>query len=160
MHIRRAGQLDAKPMAALLNAIIEQGGTTALTQAVTAADLAAKMAAYAGRNAWHLAEDQAGMVLGFQWLAPNPNLPAEALDIATFVQSGSRQLGIGSALFDATCTAARALGCRWINATIRADNSGGLVYYQSRGFQDYGREYNITLADGPRVERVHTRFEL
>ena len=160
MHIRSAGQLDTKPMAALLNAIIAQGGTTALTQPVTAADLAAKMAAYAGRTAWHLAEDDAGAVLGFQWLAPHPKLVPEAVDIATFVELGRTQLGIGSALFGATCQAARALGYRWINATIRADNSGGLAYYQSRGFQEYGRESNIALADGTRVDRVHTRFDL
>lgn len=160
IHIRRAGDMDAGPMAELLNAIIAQGGTTALTQPVTRSDLATKMAAHAGRNAWHLAEDDAGAVLGFQWIAPNDALPPEAADIATFVQIGRTQLGIGSSLFGETCAAARQLGYRWINATIRADNAGGLAYYQSRGFEPYGRQTDITLADGTRVDRVLSRYDL
>ena len=52
------------------------------------------------------------------------NCPPRPVDVATFVQIGATGLGIGSALFYATPTAAKGLGYVWINANIRADNDG------------------------------------
>ncbi|MEM8579187.1 MAG: GNAT family N-acetyltransferase [Pseudomonadota bacterium] len=158
--VRPAISLDAPSMARLLNAIIAQGGTTALTNEVSAADLADWMAQNDGRTAWHVALDQAEEVVGFQWIAPQETLPAEACDIATFVKVGQTGLGIGSKLFDATRKAAKALGYVWINANIRSDNEGGLIYYQSRGFSDYGRIEGYTLQNGQVVDKTLKRFDL
>ena len=135
ISVRRATRLDARPMAALLNAIIDEGGTTALVRQVTGDDLWEWMEADPDRSAWHVALDQDGAVVGFQWIEPRDYLPPHAVDIATFVKIGQTGLGIGSALFAATADAARKLGYAWINANIRADNEGGLIYYQSRGFR-------------------------
>ncbi|GIT86283.1 GNAT family acetyltransferase [Roseobacter sp. OBYS 0001] len=147
-------------MARLLNAIIEKGGTTALTRPVTADDIAERMESNADRSAWHVALDSEEQVVGFQWIMPNLKLPSEAVDIATFVQLGQTGLGIGSALFTATAGAAKDLGYEWINATIRADNDGGLTYYQSRGFRDWAFDENVALADGQRVDKISKRFDL
>ncbi|WP_338019733.1 GNAT family N-acetyltransferase [Sulfitobacter sp. PR48] len=87
-------------------------------------------------------------------------MPPEAANIATFVQIGQTGLGIGSALFEATRTAARAMGYLWINANIRADNEGGLIYYQSRGFQDYGVIEGYRMADGQIVDKRLKRYDL
>lgn len=160
ISIRRAGALDAGQMSELLNQIIQIGGTTAYTSAISRQDLAAKMARNADRSAWHLAEDDAGHLLGFQWIAPYPPLPDTAADIATFVRVGKTGLGTGSRLFQASTAAARALGYTWINATIRADNAGGLVYYQSRGFEDYHRQKDVLLANGQRVDKISKRYDL
>lgn len=135
LHIRRATPLDARAMAALLNAIIEKGGTTAISEPVSGEILSDWMARDSDRGAWHLAEDDTGDLLGFQWIGPRDGLPQDACDIATFVRLGQTGLGVDSALFDVTATAARALGYAWINASIRADNAGGLAYYRSRGFE-------------------------
>ncbi|MEQ8898322.1 MAG: GNAT family N-acetyltransferase [Roseovarius sp.] len=159
IHIRTAGPIDAAPMADLLNAIIGAGGTTAMTDPVTAAMLKDWMQAKPG-TAWHLAEDDTGTVLGFQWIEPKVGLPPEACDIATFVRTGQAKLGIGSALFDHTRTAAKSLGYGWINATIRADNTGGLAYYQSRGFETYTTRKNVPLPGGATVDRISKRFDL
>ena len=75
----------------------------------------------------------------------------DAAEIATFTKIGKTGLGIGSALFRATEKAARGLGYTWINANIRADNAGGLAYYQSRGFEDYGRKTGHQI--GQRADR-------
>ena len=158
--VRRAAALDARQMADLLNAIIAEGGTTALTEAMTTEAMAAKMAQFPNQSAWHVAETEGGEILGFQWIAPNPDLPPEACDIATFVQVGRTGLGIGSKLFDATRMAAVALGYRWINANIRADNTGGLIYYQSRGFENYGSIPDVTLADGQIVTKTLKKYRL
>jgi len=158
--VRIAGQLDARPMADLLNEIIRQGGTTAFTKEVTRDTLLGWFAQAPDQSVWHVAEDANGALLGFQSIEPKAKLPAEACDIATFVQVGQTGLGIGSKLFEATRKAAVAMGYDWINATIRADNSGGLAYYQSRGFEDYARHPNVMLGNGIYVDRISKRFKL
>jgi hypothetical protein len=52
------------------------------------------------------------------------------------------------------------LGYAWINANIRADNEGGLIYYQSRGFRDYDRWEGYQLPSGLVVDKVLKRFDL
>lgn len=160
IHIRRAGPIDTTAMADLLNTIIAKGGTTALTNPVSSQELQRWMATDATRSAWHLAEDDNGALLGFQFIGPHGDLPPEACDIATFVRVGQTGLGIGSRLFDATRAAAHALGYVWINATIRADNSGGLAYYQSRGFEEWTRDDNIALGNGLIVSKISKRYDL
>ena len=160
INVRPAIALDAASMARLLNAIILQGGTTALTTEVSGADLLERMHANDGRATWYVAVNAAEEVVGFQWIDSADYLPPEAAEIATFVQVGQTGLGIGSKLFDATRAAAKALGFKWINANIRADNEGGLIYYQSRGFQDYGRIEGYEMANGQIVDKVLKRYDL
>lgn len=160
IRVRPAIALDAGSMSRLLNAIIEKGGTTALTRPITRQDLTEWMSAEPGRAVWHVALDGSEQVIGFQWISPYSKLPPEACDISTFVEIGRTGLGIGSALFDATRAAALDLGYAWINATIRADNEGGLTYYQSRGFRDWKFEEAVTLGSGLVVDRISKRYDL
>lgn len=133
INVRPARPFDAGAMAALLNAIIARGGTTALTEPVTGAQLRGWMAE---ADIWHVAETD-GEVLGFQWIGRHASLPEGACDIATFVAVGSHGLGVGSRLFEATRTAAKAAGYAWIAARIAPYNEGGQAYYRSRGFEDW-----------------------
>lgn len=160
INVVRAGALHASDMAALLNEVIAQGGTTAITEPVAPAVMQDLMARGQGRSAWHVAEDAQGRVMGFQWIEPSEALPPEAADIATFARIGHTGLGIGSALFEETKRAALQFGYAWISANIRADNAGGLAYYQSRGFEDYGRIPNYRLGDGQVVDKVLKRYDL
>ncbi|MGB0439986.1 MAG: GNAT family N-acetyltransferase [Primorskyibacter sp.] len=157
---RRAGVLDTRPMAALLNEIIAIGGTTAFTASVTADQIRGWMAQAPARSVWHLAEDAKGDILGFQSIEPHPTLPPEVCDIASFVRVGQTGLGIGSGLFERSRTVAAQMGYVWINATIRADNFGGLAYYQSRGFEDYARHSNVRLGNGQIVDKISKRYDL
>ena len=159
IHVQPAGRLHTGGMADILNDIIDQGGTTAYTSHVTGEYLQSRIDT-GNRAVWHVAEDNGGLVLGFQWIEASEALPPEAAEIATFTRIGHTGLGIGSALFHATTKAARELGYGWINANIRADNAGGLAYYQSRGFEDYSRIDGITLPDGTIVSKVLKRFDL
>lgn len=160
IKVRRAGSLDARPMVDLLNEIIQQGGTTAISQPWTTEDMRTYITAQPETSAWHLAEDEQGEVLGFQWINRIDSLPPEAASIATFAKVGKTGLGIGSALFKETEQAARQLGYSWINADIRADNMGGLAYYQSRGFEDYAIKKDVRLSSGLVVDKVLKRFNL
>lgn len=159
--IRPGAPADLRVVAELLNEIIAIGGTTALTNAITRAELGEWLMAHPRKSAWHVAIAEDGALLGFQWVGPyEPDLPPEACDIATFVKTGQTGIGIGSRLFEATKRAALQLGYDWINANIRADNGGGLVYYQSRGFRDWGRLSDVRLSDGTTVDKVLKRYDL
>ncbi|MEM8691587.1 MAG: GNAT family N-acetyltransferase [Pseudomonadota bacterium] len=159
IHIRKGTRLDATGAARLLNEIIAQGGTTALTDSISDAEFWDWVGSDPDKSVWHVAE-QDGAILGFQWVGPFEGLPPDALEIGTFVQIGQTGLGIGSKLFDATRKAAKAMGYSWINADIRADNEGGLIYYQSRGFVDYGWIEDYPLNNGYVVDKVRKRFDL
>lgn len=160
IHVRSAIPLDAPSMARLLNAIIKEGGTTAMTNSVTGKDIADWMGENDGKSAWHVALNDSEEVVGFQWIAPANYLPVDAAEIATFVQIGQTGLGIGSKLFNATHQAAKTIGYKWINANIRSDNKGGLIYYQSRGFVDYGRIDGYRLESGQIVDKILKRFDI
>ncbi len=160
LHVRPGTSSDLRQVSDLLNEIIAIGGTTALTTPMTRDDLEGWLFANRDKSAWQIAIDDAGDLLGFQWIGVWPELPPEACDIGTFVKSGQTGLGIGSKLFDATVQAATDLGYDWINANIRADNAGGLAYYQSRGFRDWGQLDGIELADGTKINKVLKRFDL
>lgn len=158
--IRPAHPLDARQMAELLSEIIAIGGTTALTGQVSREDMLSWMGDREAVSAWHVAEGEVGAIKGFQWIARADYLPPEAAEIATFARPGQQGLGIGSKLFEATRAAAKRLGYSWINANIRADNGGGLSYYQSRGFEDYGNIEGYLMADGTKVDKILKRFDL
>lgn len=158
MNVRSAHDLDASEIAALLNEIIAIGGTTAITGEVSREDILGWMSRPGG--AWHVAETERGEILGFQYIAPGSTLPSEAAEIATFAKPGKQGLGIGSKLFEATRVVATQLGYSWINANIRADNTSGLAYYQSRGFEDYGRIEGYAMANGIRVDKILKRLDL
>jgi len=160
IHARPAMQLDAGSMARLLNEIIKIGGTTAIVRPVTGDDILQWMNFSPDRSAWHVALDEGEAVVGFQWIEPSDQLPDKAAEIATFVQVGQTGLGIGSSLFKATALAAKSLGYGWIRANIRADNEGGLTYYQSRGFSDYAIIEDYELADGTRVNKRLKRYDI
>lgn len=131
VHIRPARPFDAGPMVRLLNAIIKRGGTTAFSTPMTTEELEEWVRQ---SDAWHLA-DRAGEVLGFQWVEGHPDLPPKTCDIATFVAPETQGIGIGTQLFEVTRKAAKAAGFTHIRAKIRSYNEGGLIYYQSRGFE-------------------------
>ena len=147
-------------MAELLNAIIRKGSTTAHTTPVSRDTILQWMDRAPERSAWHVAEEDTGNILGFQFLEPHPDLPPEACDIASFVRLGQTGLGVGSKLFEASRKAAKDLGYLWINATIRADNTGGLAYYQSRGFETYAHHPQQRLTNGAIVDKISKRFDL
>lgn len=161
LALRDAGAADAAPLAALLNAIIAIGGTTAHETPFSPKDFAAAFITGPSVVSCVMAEAAGDAApIGFQGLALYPDLPAGWVDIGTFVRPGEQASGIGAALFAATCKRARAKGFRTINATIRADNQPGLRYYTKMGFVPYAVERAVPLRDGTPVDRISHRFDL
>lgn len=161
LQIRPAVEADAAELAVLLNAIIAAGGTTALETPYTARGLADAYLTGPEVLCCFVAVDRAsGRLEGFQTLGRYPNLPPDVGDIGTFARIDGKQRGVGSALFAATRQRAQALGLSAINATIRADNTGGLAFYGKMGFADHAVTPAVPLKDARPVDRVHRRFRL
>jgi L-amino acid N-acyltransferase YncA len=152
---------DAPELAALLNAIIARGGTTALETPFTPEALAQTYLTGPNVHICLVAVDPAtNRIEGFQTLGRYPNLPDDIGDIGTFARINGIQRGIGSALFAEMAMRARLLGLSAINATIRGDNSGGLTFYAKLGFTDHAVTPAVPLADGTPVDRIHKRYDL
>ena len=161
VEIRAATRGDAADLAELLNAIIAQGGTTALEDSFTPERLAEAYLVGPSVLCCFVAIDGAtGRLEGFQTLGRHPELPDDVGDIGTFARVDGKQRGVGSALFAATFERARRLGLAGINATIRADNVGGLAFYGKMGFEDRSVTLAVPLKDGRPVDRVNKRLHL
>lgn len=149
-------------MAALLNEIIEIGGTTAYETPFTREAMEVEYITSPGVMSCFVAED-GEQLLGFQGLfSPNDDDPARS-DwgyIATFADVRSTGRGVGRKLLAATIAAARDAGVSTIDATIRADNTSGLGFYERMGFRDYDRIVGVPLNDGTPVDRVRKKLEI
>lgn len=151
----RAATLEDVPqMCALLNEIIEIGGTTAFEMPFTADTLATAYLTGDDHIGCFVALDGAGDVAGFQALLRHDGLPQGWADIATFARARPKLPGVGAALFAATRGFAQTASIVAINATIRADNTGGLAYYDKMGFVTYAVEKGRPLQDGTPVDRI------
>ena len=160
-QIRAASLADVSPLTALLNKIIESGGTTALETPLSHTEFAAHFLLGPQVLSCFVAEDDASKtLLGFQSLERHRDLPEDWGDIATFAQPTSKQRGVGTALFAATIVRARELGLVAINATIRADNRGGLAFYEKMGFTTYRVLEAVPLRDGTPVDRISKRHSV
>ncbi|MGZ6018718.1 MAG: N-acetyltransferase family protein [Phenylobacterium sp.] len=161
LEIRPARSDDAPDLAELLNAIIARGGTTALEEPFTPQALDQAYLTGPQVICCFVAVDRAsGRLEGFQTLGRYPGLPDDCGDIGTFARVGGTGRGIGAALFAATRDAARRRGLGAINATIRADNVGGLAFYGRMGFADHSVRPGVPLKDGTPVDRINRRFDL
>jgi L-amino acid N-acyltransferase YncA len=161
IEVRDAVAADAPELTELLNAIIAAGGTTALQTPYTPELLAERYLVGPDVHCCFVAVDrETGRLEGFQTLGREDGLPDDIGDIGTFARIDGKQRGVGTALFAATRARARQLGLSELNATIRADNTGGLVFYSKQGFQDHSITPAVPLKDGRPVDRVNKRYRL
>jgi L-amino acid N-acyltransferase YncA len=159
---RRATPANAEEMAALINEIIRIGGTTAYEVPFDREALDHEFISSPAVIACTLAESE-GVLLGFQVLLSaleDEPMPSGWGAIGTYARVGHTGSGVGRALFEETQKAARTAGIHTIDATIRADNVGGLTFYDRLGFVDYDRKVGVPLKDGTLVDRVQKRFDL
>lgn len=154
MIVRPATDADIAPMLAILNAIIAKGGTTAIEEPLDAGTFR-RWFLDGPQSLSCLVAEQDGTILGFQSLARHSKLPPDWGDIATF--AAAPKSGAGSALFAETLKAAAALNLAVINATVRADNAGGLAFYERMGFRTWRTDGAVPLKDGTPVDRISKR---
>ena len=156
--IRPMMREDVAEACHILNHIIAAGGTTAFEIPFSEALFSQSYLDGSDKICCHVALDDRGEVAGFQWLGTHEKLPEDCADIATFTRRNPVLRGAARALFEETVKTAVAMGFTSINATIRADNSLGLRYYEKMGFQDYSVAYGVPLRDGTPVNRISKRY--
>lgn len=152
--IRPVAPDDIPELCKLVNEIIAIGGTTAFETPMTVDTFLESFFRSQIQISMLVAEGESGELLGFQVLTTHEKLPDDWADIATFARVGSQAAGVGSALFAETLALARKFGIGAINATIRADNIGGLAYYERMGFLTYKVDRDVPLKSGRLVDRV------
>ena len=83
-------------------------------------------------------------------------------NIASFAQVQPKLKGVGISLFEHTIgiLLSSHRNVKTINATIRADNTSGLSYYNKIGFVDYAVSQAIPISDGTLIDRLHKKYEL
>lgn len=160
MKTRLAKPEDAAAMRAMLNEIVEIGGTTAIETPLSDADVVSYFLGGPDHVCCIVAEDDAGALAGFQALERKPSEPPSVTYSSTFARQTSKVRGIGTAMFEATKREAAARGITEIIAKIRADNVSGLAYYAKMGFTDYAVDYGVPLSDGTPVDRISKRYIL
>lgn len=160
LRVRPVEPGDVVELCGLLNEIIAIGGTTAFETPMTEEDFRGAFAGAPGLISLFVAVGEGGRLLGFQFLTRHDKLPDGWADIATFARVGSQAAGIGRALFSETLSLARQRGLAAINATIRADNEGGLAYYERMGFVTYAVDRDVPLQSGLSVDRVSKSFRV
>lgn len=156
MIIRKASPNDRGAITKILNEVIAIGGSTAYEEPMEPAFFDRFITPDDSRTFLYVAEVD-GAVVGFQWMNPDEN--GMGL-IATFARAGTAQRGIGSALFKQTLQGCINASYTLLDATIRADNAGGLAYYSKMGFEDHSVTRAVPLNDGTLVDRVHKRMIL
>lgn len=159
MIIRKARPEDKPQMVDILNAVIALGGTTAYEDPLTTAHFDPLIDNTDPRIFLHVAET-ANTLQGLQWIEPLDPPHTHIGGIATFARPKTTQNGIGTALFQTTKQASKTAGYTELYAKIRADNSGGLVYYEKMGFRDHHIDRAIPLKDGTPVDRITKRLKL
>jgi L-amino acid N-acyltransferase YncA len=161
LGIRPVTLADANELATLLNEIIARGGTTALEDPFEPSALANTMLTGPDVICCFVASECSnGKLIGFQTLERSNLLPRNTGDIGTFARVGLTQMGVGSALFNVVRSEARKSGLTAINATIRADNGGGLAFYHRMGFVDHKVARGVPLKDGTPIDRISKRYSL
>ena len=158
--IRPAHIDDAEALCAILNAIIQRGGTTAFQKRLSVEEFIPMYLQNPATLSCFVAHLPDGTQLGFQHVDVNPKLPDNWGDIASFAKIDSPVRGVGSALFERTLAVAKKQNLTAINAKIRADNVPGLAYYSKMGFVDYAVEKAVPLLDGTPVDRIFKKYVL
>lgn len=139
MLIRSATSDDAAGMSIVLEEIIESWGSDRPSDPTHVRTFYVE---HKDAICTHVALGESEDILGFQHLrlATKGNVygvtPGWGI-IGTYVKLDAGRQGIGSALFDATLSAARAAGLEKIDATIGKTNQSGLKYYSALGFKAY-----------------------
>ena len=163
---RQALELDADALCAILNPIIQKGGTTAYMQPIPVDKMFTNYIDNPLKISCILVEEN-GQALAFQMLKraeaeqlPYLSGPENWSIIASFAKLGQQARGVGVQMFEHTVKAARDAGVTGIDATIRADNVAGLAYYSRIGFKDFTVTKNAPLGDGTHVDRIHKLYYL
>jgi L-amino acid N-acyltransferase YncA len=156
--IRDADPNDAAGIVSVFNPIIEARSFTLFDTPFTIDAERSYIEALTPRDVFHVAVRASdNVVVGFQSMSPFATY-TRAFDhvgvIGTYVDLGSRRLGVSKRLFPATFEAARRKGYEKIFTYIRTDNPAALSTYQTHGFRIVGTAERHAKLQGRYVDVV------
>jgi RimJ/RimL family protein N-acetyltransferase len=162
-HIRRASADDAPGIANVLGAVVAERAYSAIDRAWPVDDQRTYLASLSSREAFHVAVDPSGAIVGYQSLDLYSSvLPSMAHvgTLGTFLVPDWRGRGVGRALFGATSEFAASAGYRKLVIQVRASNLAAQHFYSRLGFTECGRLRRQVIIDGETDDEIVMEFFL
>ena len=158
LSIRAAKPEDASAVAAILNAVIEEGTYTVFDTPFPVEEERRYIEAFPKRGVFLVAVRQPGQqVVGFQSMEPFAAY-THAFDhvgvLGTYVAGPFRRQGVAAALFAAMFEAARRNGFEKFFTFVRADNPAALAAYLKHGFSVIGTARRQAKIRGGYVDEI------
>ena len=138
--IRRATPDDAAEVAAVMNAVIAEGGLTLFDRPFSIDDERRFIESLGPRSALHVAEID-GTIAGVQVIDVYSTAAASLAHVATmgtWLRADARGRGLGRTLAERSFSFAIEQGYRKIFITVLAGNARARVFYASLGFETIG----------------------
>ena len=162
-EVRRASPDDAAGISAVLDAVTRERIYSAIERPWDAEEQRRYMASLSPREAFHVAIDETGSVIGYQSLdrysAILPSM-AHVGALGTFLLPAWRRHGVGQALFDATRQFAAAAGYRKFVIQVRASNRAAQAFYTQLGFAACGRLRAQVIVDNTEDDEIVLEYFL
>ncbi len=140
--IRRATEDDAAAIRAILGVIAAERIYSAIDQPFSLEQQREYMRSLSTREAFFIAEDEAGRVLGYQsldrWSALFGSM-SHVAQLGTFLLPEARGSGVGHALAERSLVFAREAGYEKIVIQVRGSNGRAQSFYRALGFSECGR---------------------
>ncbi len=140
MRIRDAdADLDGASCAGIYAPFVDDNAVSFEEAAPDAAAMSERIAAYARRHPWLVAEE-AGALAGFAYAAPHRSRPAYrwTAEVSVYVAEGRRGRGVGRALYAALLPLLEAQNLRLALAGITLPNPASVALHEACGFQAVG----------------------
>lgn len=140
--IRRAVEQDAAAIRAILEVIAAERIYSAIEEPFSLEQQRQYLRSLSPREAFFVAEDEAGHVIGYQsldlWSALFGSM-SHVAQLGTFLLPEARGRGVGRALAERSLAFAREAGYEKIVIQVRGSNTRAQAFYRSLGFVECGR---------------------
>lgn len=149
--VRKATPEDAAAIASVLERVAAERVHSAIDRAWPPAEQRRFMESLSQREAFHVAVDARGDVIGYQSLDRYSSVltsMAHVGQLGTFLLPEWRGRGVGRALAGETMRFARAAGYRKLLIQVRASNRAAQAFYAQLGFVECGRLRAQVMIDG------------
>ena len=161
VRIRRASADDAEGIASVLHVVVSERIHSAIDRAWTAEEQRTYLASLSNREAFHVACERSGTIVGYQSLDRYSTiLPSMAHvgQLGTFLLPQWRGRRVGRALFTASRQFAESAGYRKLVIQVRASNLAAQHFYKQLGFVECGRLRSQVVLDGATDDEVVMEF--
>jgi RimJ/RimL family protein N-acetyltransferase len=156
-HVVRATPDHADGIARVLHTIVAERIHSAIDEAWDADEQRSYLASLSSRDAFHVAIDEAGNVVGYQSLDRYSTVlgsMAHVGQLGTFLMPEWRGRGVGQALFAETRRFAASAGYSKLVIQVRASNPAAQSFYKRLGFVECGRLRRQVVIDGREDDEI------